>query len=148
MKHHSPLGTALSHFLSDTYVLAIKLQYFHWNLTGPEFLTLHPFLGERYESLTQHIDELAERMRALGMMAPGTMKAYLALKTIDEAPESVPHAQNLLPILVSDYDHLIKAAHTLNHLATDAHDEVTADLCLSQQSAYEKVRWMLHSTLS
>ena len=105
-------------------------------------------MGERYESLSEHIDALAERMRALGLSAPGSMKAYLTLKTIDEAPDSMPNARSLLPILVSDYGQLIKSAHELTHLASDVHDEVTADLCLTQQSDYEKVRWMLQSTLA
>ena len=92
--------TALSQHLADTYILYLKTQNFHWNVTGPHFHSLHEMFEEQYEALAEAIDVLAERIRALGQVAPGSFAQFQKLSTLKEAA-GVPSANDMLKQLLS-----------------------------------------------
>ena len=90
-KDRKAIADGLSRLLADTYTLYLKTHYFHWNVTGPMFNTLHLMFETQYTALALAVDEIAERIRALGFPAPGSYSQFAKLSTVKEATE-VPSA--------------------------------------------------------
>lgn len=137
----------LSHFLADTYTLYLKTHFFHWNVTGPMFQTLHLMFEGQYTELWTSVDTIAERIRALGSMAPGSYKDFSQLTTIPET-EGVPTAEKMIQELVAGNEAVCRTARALIPAAEEAHDEATMDLLTQRLQIHEKTAWMLRSMLS
>ncbi len=136
----------LSRLLADSYTLYLKTHNFHWNVTGPMFTTLHTLFEEQYTALALAVDEIAERIRALGLPAPGSYAAYAKLTLIEES-EDVPAAQEMIAQLVNANETVVRTAREVFPLAEKAGDEVSADLLTQRMQYHEKTAWMLRSLL-
>lgn len=135
----------LSKFLADSYTLYLKTQNFHWNVTGPLFHAMHTMFEEQYNDLALAVDEIAERIRALGAVAPGSYSQFAKLTSIKEASESVPKAMEMVQLLEADHKALSKQAHDIIAVAAELTDDVTVDLCTGRMSVHEKTAWMLRA---
>jgi starvation-inducible DNA-binding protein len=142
----APTTEKLSRLLADTYVLYLKTHNFHWNVTGPMFTTLHTLFETEYTELALAVDEIAERIRALGAVAPGSFSAYSALAVVKEA-EGVPKATDMIRQLVDDQARVVAAAKEVVAVAEAAGDDATADLGIRRIQIHEKNSWMLASHL-
>lgn len=145
----SRLETAegLSRLLADTYTLYLKTHNFHWNVTGPMFNTLHLMFETQYTELAVAVDDIAERIRALGHFAPGSYSAYARLSSIKEST-SVPSAENMIRELVDGHETVTRTARALFPVIEDTNDEPTADLLTQRMQVHEKTAWMLRSLLA
>lgn len=140
------LADGLSRVLAETYTLYLKTHNFHWNVTGPQFQTLHLMFETQYNELALAVDQVAERIRALGHYAPGSYREYSKLSSIPEA-EGVPAAKDMIQQLVEAHETVIRTARALFPKADEAADESTADLLTQRMQTHEKTAWMLRSLL-
>lgn len=140
------IAEGLSHLLADTYTLYLKTHNFHWNVTGPMFQTLHLMFETHYNELALAVDEIAERIRALGFPAPGTYSEYIRLSSVQETA-GVPKAQDMIKLLVEAHETVCRTARGLFPVVGKANDEPTADLLTQRLQVHEKTAWMLRSLL-
>jgi DNA-binding ferritin-like protein (oxidative damage protectant) len=140
------IAAGLSRFLADSYTLYLKTHYYHWNVTGPMFNTLHLMFETQYTELSLAVDLIAERIRALGVYAPGTYKELAKLTVIPE-DTSVPKAQDMIKNLVAGQEAVVRTARSLFPLIEKASDEASADLLTQRIQLHEKTAWMLRSLL-
>lgn len=140
------IGQGLSRLLADTYTLYLKTHNFHWNVTGPMFTTLHQMFEEQYTELSQAVDAIAERIRALGFPAPGSYKQFAELTSITEET-GVPPAEEMIRQLVKDQETVVRTARSVFPIVDKANDEATADLLTQRLQIHEKTAWMLRSLL-
>lgn len=145
-KDRKKIAEGLSHLLADTYSLYLKTHYFHWNVTGPMFNTLHLMFETQYNELALAVDAVAERIRALDFYAPGTYKEFSKLTSIPET-ENVPKAQDMIKELVAGHEAVCRTARTVFPAAEKAADEASADLLTQRLQVHEKTAWMLRSLL-
>lgn len=143
----SEIAEGLARVLADTYTLYLKTHNYHWNVTGPHFAALHAMFEAQYRELWAATDEIAERIRALGKYAPGTYAEYAKLTSIQE-DNGVPSAEQMLKNLVKGHEQVAKTARDLFKLASEADDEVTADLMVQRMDASEKTAWMLRASVA
>jgi starvation-inducible DNA-binding protein len=140
------IANGLSRLLADTYSLYLKTHYFHWNVTGPMFQTLHLMFETQYTELALAVDLIAERIRALGYPAPGSYSAYAQLSSIPETTD-VPKATEMIQLLVAGQEAVCRTARSIYTAAEKAQDEPTADLLTQRLQLHEKTAWMLRSLL-
>ena len=140
------IADGLSRLLADSYTLYLKTHYFHWNVTGPMFNTLHLMFETQYTELSLAVDLIAERIRALGHFAPGSYAEYAKLTSIKEA-DGVPKAQEMIKQLVEGQEAVVRTARSIFAAADKAQDEATADLLTQRIQLHEKTAWMLRSML-
>lgn len=140
------LTLAVNQQIANWSVLYIKLHNYHWYVTGSEFFTLHAKFEELYNEAALHIDELAERLLALGDKPVATMSGCLELSSIKEA-EGGETAPEMVATVVDDFSVLIAELKKGMELAAETNDETTGDLLLSIHSSLEKHVWMLNSFL-
>jgi len=145
-KERALLGEGLAILLADTYLLYIKTQNFHWNVTGPFFASLHTTFETQYQDLAEANDLLAERIRSLGFFAIATCKQFERLSTVTEI-EGVPDAASMVAQLILGNEIVIRTARSLVSRAALAGDHGTADLVTKRLEVHEKAVWMLRSTL-
>ena len=136
----------LSALLADSYTLYLMTHNFHWNVTGPMFNTLHLMFETQYNELALAVDLIAERIRALGHIAPGTYAAYSRLSSIKEE-ESIPKAQDMIRQLMEGQEAVVRTARSIFPVVNEASDEPTADLLTQRMQIHEKNAWMLRSML-
>ncbi len=141
------IAAGLSKLLADTYTLYLKTHNFHWNVTGPMFQTLHLMFEGQYTELALAVDMIAERIRALGMPAPGTYKEFAKLSSINEE-EGVPTAEDMIKKLVEGQEAVARTARSIFPVVDKANDEPTADLLTQRLQIHEKTAWMLRSLLA
>ena len=141
------IADGLSRLLADTYTLYLKTHNFHWNVTGPMFATLHTLFEEHYTELAVAIDEIAERIRALGFPAPGSFRQFADLTSIEEEM-GLPNAEEMIRLLVLGQEAVVRTARSVLPLAGNAHDEPTVDLLTQRMQIHEKNAWMLRSLLA
>ena len=141
------IAQGLSKVLADTYTLYLKTHNFHWNVTGPMFQTLHLMFEQQYNELALAVDMIAERIRALGVAAPGTYKAFAKLSSIKEE-EGVPSAEEMITKLVEGQEAVVRTARSIFPVVDKANDEPTADLLTQRMQVHEKTAWMLRSLLA
>ncbi|MEN7344104.1 MAG: Dps family protein [Pseudomonadota bacterium] len=144
--HREQIGHGLSRLLADSYTTYLKTHNFHWNVKGPMFATLHTLFETQYTELAVAVDDIAERIRALGMPAPGSYKAYSELSSIPEET-GTPNAKEMIRQLVNAQEAIARTAREVMPLADEASDEPTADLLTQRMQAHEKNAWMLRSLL-
>lgn len=140
------IAQGLSRLLADSYTLYLKTHNYHWNVTGPRFRDLHLLFEEQYTELATAVDEIAERIRTLGFVAPGTYSAFAKLTAITEDTE-VPPAESMLSNLVTAQETLVRTAREVLPAAQQADDESSASLIADRMVVHEKSAWMLRSLL-
>ena len=140
------IAQGLGRVLADSTVLYAKTHGFHWNVTGPMFNTLHLMFMEQYTELWTALDEIAERIRALGHMAPFGGSTYRDLSTIPES-NGVPPAMAMVRELVEGHEAVARTIRGVFELADGANDQPTADLLTQRLQIHEKTAWMLRSLL-
>jgi starvation-inducible DNA-binding protein len=140
------LAEELSKLLADSYTLYLKTHNFHWNVTGPMFQTLHVMFEQQYNELALAVDAIAERIRSLGQPAPGTYSAFSRLTTLTET-DGVPRATEMIALLVTGHETIVRTARKVLAVASEAGDDATADLATQRLQVHEKAAWMLRSLL-
>ena len=141
------IAQGLSRLLADSYTLYLKTHNYHWNVKGPLFNTLHQMFEDQYTELAAAVDEIAERIRALGEPAPGSYKAYAALTEIEEE-DAVPDAEEMIRQLLKGQETVVRTARAVISAAAAANDEPTADLLTPRMQVHEKNAWMLRSMVA
>ncbi|MEL7024777.1 MAG: Dps family protein [Pseudomonadota bacterium] len=145
-KDREAIAKGLSRLLADSYTTYLKTHNFHWNVTGPMFATLHTLFETQYTELATAVDAIAERIRALGVFAPGSYAAFSELSVVEEET-GTPDAQAMIRQLVAAQEAVARTARSVMPLADDANDEPTADLLTQRMQIHEKNAWMLRSLL-
>ena len=140
------IANQLSALLADSYSLYLKTHNYHWNVTGPLFNTLHTMFEAQYTELATAVDDIAERIRALGIKAPGSYSAFTALTSISEATGG-ESAEQMIRALVEGQETVARTARAAFPAADSADDEPTADLLTQRMQIHEKNAWMLRSML-
>jgi starvation-inducible DNA-binding protein len=140
------IAQGLSKLLADSYTLYLMTHNFHWNVTGPQFNTLHTMFMAQYTEQWNALDIIAERIRALGHPAPGTYKEFVKLASIKEV-EGVPKATEMIRLLVNAQEATARTARELFPVVDKANDQPTADVLTQRLDVHEKTAWMLRSLL-
>lgn len=138
---------ALSHVLADTFSLYLKTHNFHWNVTGPMFHTLHVMFEEQYNELWLAVDAIAERIRALGFVAPGSYREFSRLAYLQE-PGGPGSATDMIAELLRDHETSARTVRSALSVARTTVDAPTEDLLTQRLAAHEKAAWMLRSHLA
>ena len=136
----------LSALLADSYTLYLMTHNFHWNVTGPQFNSLHNMFMTQYTEQWTALDLIAERIRSLGFPAPGTYKEFVKLASIKEV-EGVPKATEMIKHLVAAQEATARTARKLFPVVNEANDQPTADVLTQRIDIHEKTAWMLRSML-
>lgn len=132
--------------LSDSYLLLIKTKKYHWDVVGPQFRSLHEMWEEQYQALTENIDSIAERVRALGGYPVGTAEGFLKHASIKEHGGDVPVATEMVARLVEDHEQVIRNLRQhVDQCSEEFHDEGTADFLTGLMEQHEEMAWMLRS---
>ncbi len=140
------IADGLSRVLADSYTLYLKTHNYHWNVMGPMFNTLHLMFEQQYNELSLAVDQVAERIRALGHPAPGSYASYTKLTAIPEE-EGVPPAEEMIANLLAGHETVARTAREVFPVAAQGGDEPTADLLTQRMEVHEKTAWMLRSML-
>jgi starvation-inducible DNA-binding protein len=146
-KDRAAIANGLAHLQADTYTLYLTTHNFHWNVTGPMFNTLHQMFMLQYTELWNSVDPIAERIRALGHVAPGSYAQFSKLASLPDAPAKPPKALEMVQILVAGHEAVARTARQLFPVADKARDEPTADLLTQRLTVHEQTAWMLRSLL-
>ena len=146
-KDRAAISEGLSRLLADTYTLYLTTHNFHWNVTGPMFNTLHAMFMGQYTELWGAVDPIAERIRSLGHVAPGSYGQFARLSSLADAPEAPPKAMDMVRVLVTGHEAVARTARALFPIADKAGDEPTADLLTQRLTVHEQTAWMLRSLL-
>lgn len=143
------IADELSSFLADTYVLYIKTQNCHWNVIDPRFHSLHEMFEQQYQALAEAIDELAERIRMIGLKTPASMQEFLALSSLDEISRNDDlTGDDMIQVLLDDNESLIATIRPLIEQTAKLGDQGSSDFLIGRLRAHEKAAWMLRSHLS
>lgn len=140
------IGEGLSRLLADTYTLYLQTHNFHWNVTGPFFQQLHLLFEEHYTELAVAVDDIAERIRALGVLSPGTYQEFVELSSVKEVKGDIS-AEKMLEILVESHETVVRTARKALEIAQKSDDESSASLVGDRLVVHEKTAWMLRSHL-
>jgi starvation-inducible DNA-binding protein len=145
-KERKVIAEGLERVQADTYTLYLKTHFYHWNVTGPMFQTLHLMFETHYNELWMAVDLIAERIRSLGHFAPGTYAQFSKLTSIAE-DKGVPKAEDMIRSLVKGHEAVAKTARKAFTAAEKASDQSTMDLLTQRLQVHEKTAWMLRSLL-
>lgn len=143
-KSREGVADALAQVLADTYALYAKTHAYHWNVTGPRFTSLHQMFMAQYTALWAALDEIAERIRSLGVMAPGPDS--IAKRAQIQADNGEASAEQMVVNLLKGHETLAKSARSALKKAEDAGDEASVDLMTQRLAFSEKTAWMLRAT--
>jgi starvation-inducible DNA-binding protein len=141
------LVDGLSRVLADSYTLYIKTHGHHWNVEGPNFPALHAMFEDQYTELAEAVDQIAERIRALGAKAPAGYAAFSALTDIPESGTDLS-ANEMVADLLSGHETVAASSKAALEAAEKAGDEVSADIMVQRITVHDKTAWMLRSTLA
>ena len=142
------IANILNDDLADEYVLLTKTKNYHWNVEDPRFNDLHKFLDEQYQQLSAAVDEIAERVRAVGGRTRATLKEFINSSQIREDVGSYPNADTMLGNLLSDHETIIKNLRKNINECQELNDEGTANFLTDKMEQHEKMAWMLRSFIS
>ncbi|GHF54630.1 Dps family protein [Seohaeicola zhoushanensis] len=140
-----PVAKGLAEALADTYRMVFKTHAYHWNVEGPLFHPIHILTEGQYADMFQAADEIAERIRALGQLAPARLDEVIDASVVKDAAK-LPSAQAMVEDLANDHEKVAKRMHKLISLADEHDDPVTADLITARSAFHEKAAWMLRAT--
>jgi starvation-inducible DNA-binding protein len=136
----------LNRDLANTYLVLIKTKKYHWDVVGPQFRSLHQLWEEQYQVLSESIDAIAERIRALGFFPIGTAKELVEYGSIKEHPGDIPNATDMVARLQSDHEEIIRGLRQhVDQCSDDFHDQGTADFLTGLMEGHEEMAWMLRS---
>ncbi|MCG5515830.1 MULTISPECIES: Dps family protein [Ectothiorhodospira] len=138
------IAEGLKRLLADSYTLYLQTHNFHWNVVGPQFRELHLMFEEHYTELATAVDDIAERIRTLDVVAPGTYKQLASLSSIEEV-ENVPAGREMVDILTDSHEKVVKCCREVLKVAQAADDESTAALVSDRMRVHEKTAWMLRA---
>lgn len=141
------ISQGLSRLLADTYTLYLTTHNFHWNVTGPQFNSLHAMFMTQYTELWNAVDPIAERIRALGHPAPGSYAQFTKLSSLPDVPAVPPKAEEMVRVLMQGHEAVARTAREAFPAAERANDQPTADLLTQRLDIHEKTAWMLRSVL-
>lgn len=145
-EQRATIAQGLSRLLADSYTLYVKTHNYHWNVTGPQFSTLHTLFETHYNELALAVDQIAERIRALGHPAPGSYREFAELTSITEEADE-PNATEMIRRLVDGQEAVVRTARSIFPAVDEAGDEPSADLLTQRMQIHEKNAWMLRSLL-
>jgi starvation-inducible DNA-binding protein len=140
------IAEGLARLLADTSTLYFKTHGYHWNVTGPQFATLHALFEDQYRELWTSVDAIAERIRALGYEAPGSYRALAELSSVPEA-DGMPSADEMVHDLALGHEQVARTARELVPVVEAAGDQPTLSLLADRLSVHEKTAWMLRASL-
>ncbi len=146
-KTRKAIADGLARLLADTYTLYLTTHNFHWNVTGPQFNSLHAMFMAQYTELWNAVDPIAERIRALGQPAPGSYAQFAALSSLPDAPAKPPKAMEMVALLVKGHEAVARTARAVFPVANDTNDQPSCDLLTQRMDVHEKTAWMLRSLL-
>jgi starvation-inducible DNA-binding protein len=138
------IAEGLCDVLADTYRLVFKTHAYHWNVEGPLFYAVHNLTEEQYEEMFEAADVLAERVRALGEMAPSTLASIMKASVVEDR-DALPSAGDMCEDLAADHERIAHRFHALVELSGDRNDPVTDDLATARSAFHEKAAWMLRA---
>ena len=138
------IAEGLKRLLADSYTLYLQTHNFHWNVTGPQFRELHLMFEEHYTELAIAVDDIAERIRTLDVIAPGTYKEFARLSSINEV-EGVPSSEDMVDLLTKGHEQVVRTSREVLKLAQEADDESTTALVSDRMRIHEKTSWMLRA---
>jgi len=141
------ISNGLARLLADSYTLYLKTHNYHWNVTGPQFNSLHMMFETQYTELAIAVDEIAERIRALGVKAPGSYTEFAKLTKVEEG-NGDETAEEMIRQLAIGQETVVRTAREAFPAADAANDEPTADLLTQRMQIHEKNAWMLRSMLA
>ncbi|MDR3491051.1 MAG: DNA starvation/stationary phase protection protein [Gammaproteobacteria bacterium] len=144
--HTQKVADELTHYLADTYLLYLKTQNFHWNVTGPNFHSLHLLFESQYQELTAAVDLIAERIRALGSVTPASFSHFIKLSSLKEE-NGVPNATHMISQLLHDHETISHHAQIIFTVAEKNNDQATMDMLIQRMQEHDKAAWMLRSLL-
>lgn len=144
VRDEDKVAEALADVVADTYRLTIKTHAIHWNVEGPLFHAVHEMTEEHYEDMFEAVDDLAERVRALGRLTPMNLSVLLESSVVSEV-EGTPTAGAMIESLAEDHARVAKRMHALAELAAGQRDIVTEDLAVDRAAFHEKTAWMLRA---
>jgi len=141
------VADGLSVLLAESYMLYLKTHGYHWNVTGPFFSSLHGLFEQQYTELALAIDEIAERIRAIGFYAPASFSEFEKLSSIKE-DTGIPKAMDMVYNLAADNEHIIETCRNIIPLCSEFGDEASTDILTQRLHAHSKSAWMLRSHLA
>lgn len=140
------IAKGLSGLLAETYTLYLKTHKYHWNVTGPMFQSLHTMFETQYTEMALAVDEIAERIRVLGVKAPGSYSEFTELSQVKEDPATNRTANEMIHNLLTDHEQVVRTAKSILTTLEDANDEGTNSLLGARIEFHEKTAWMLRSS--
>lgn len=146
LENTTAIAAQLNVLLANQHVLYVKTRNFHWNVTGPNFSSLHLLFEAQYTATALNIDLIAERIRTIGFPAVGSMKEFLALTTLHESEGKVK-ADDMVKNLLADHESIASSLRKLIEIAANCKDDATVDLLTTLMEQHEKTAWMLRSYL-
>lgn len=148
-KDRRTIADGLARVLADSYTLYLKTHNFHWNVTGPMFNTLHVMFETQYTEQWAALDDIAERIRALGSKAPGSYAEFARLSSIPDEADVADNTdwREMVRQLVVGNEAVCRTARKVLKLADEAGDDPTVDLLTQRLQTHEKYAWMLRSLL-
>lgn len=141
------IASGLADVLADTYMLIYKTHAYHWNVEGPLFYSIHNLTEGQYEDMFAAADNLAERIRAVGQMAPMSMSEIVKRSVIDDSVSN-PSAGDMCQALADDHERIAHRLHALVKLAGEHNDPVTEDLATERSGFHEQAAWMLKAIVA
>ncbi|NVJ97901.1 MAG: DNA starvation/stationary phase protection protein [Alphaproteobacteria bacterium] len=147
-KQRRAVADALGVMLASTYSLYVKSLFYHWNVTGPNFHSLHALFEEHYQDLHAAGDDLAERIRALGFFTPGTLKAFSDMSVIRDDDKLPDNSNGMLESLRAAHDICSREARNTLEVAEKVGDEVTIDMMVERMRFHDEAAWMLSASLA
>lgn len=147
-KEQAGVVKLLKHVLADQHVLFMRMRNYHWNVTGPQFQTLHALIEAQYDQIAAAIDDTAERIRQYGEFAPGTLKEMLELTRLTEEPGVVPTGREMVANLVADHEAVIRQLREDTKAASeDFGDVAVEDYFTGLVQDHQKMAWLLRAHL-
>ena len=143
--HTKQMVEELQHILGDTFTLYFKTHAYHWNVEGPHFDTLHKLFGDQYTEMWTAMDDIAERIRALGEYAPMNVTDIMKPSDLKSAKKKLK-AMDMVKDLAKDHEAISKHIAAAIEKASEVGDEVTADMLIGRQTIHDKTAWMLNAT--
>jgi starvation-inducible DNA-binding protein len=145
MKNHQT-AASLEKTLANSYLLQLKLQNYHWNVVGANFKPLHELFGAQYEDVSTAIDEIAERLRAIGSKVEASFENFQKLSEIKSGNKNLK-SDDMIKDLIASHEIVVQDLRDGIKAAQTEGDEVTADLFIGRANEHEKAIWMLSSSL-
>lgn len=139
------IGDGLEGVLAETYSLYLKTHKYHWNVTGPMFQSLHAMFEEHYTELATAVDEIAERIRVLGRVAPGSFQEFAEISRVKDDPSKDVTATKMIETLLADHEQVVRTCKEALATTEDANDPGTEGLLGARIEYHEKIAWMLKS---